>query len=194
MSDSPEEKSPLQILYSKNVYDNPWIRVVEHQIRKPTGASGIYGVVHFKNLAVGVIPYEDGKLWLVGQHRLPLNRYSWEIPAGGCLLDSGETPEQCAHRELREEMGIRAMNLEPLIRMHLSNSITDEDSVVYLARRLERLPHAEPEDTEVLKVKEVTLKEAYRMVQAGEITDSMSVAGILRLVLLEREGGLSTLS
>jgi 8-oxo-dGTP pyrophosphatase MutT (NUDIX family) len=190
----PGDGNPIQVLYSQNKYDNAWIRVVEHQIRKPSGAPGIYGVVQFKNRAVGVIPYENGRIWLVGQHRFALNEYSWEIPAGGCLIESGESLEDTARRELREETGFRAMSLEPIVKMHLSNSITDEFGVIFLARRLERLGHSEPEDTEVLQIKEVALSEAYRKVLSGEITDSLSVAGILRLTLLEREGGLSTLA
>jgi 8-oxo-dGTP pyrophosphatase MutT (NUDIX family) len=191
-----DEQNPFQILYSKNVYDNPWIRVVEHQVRNPKGKPGIYGVIHFKNRAVGVIPYENGKIWLVGQHRFPLDLYSWEIPAGGSPIGGGaaESLEDTARRELREETGLRALSIEPIVKMHLSNSVTDEFAVIFLATKLERVGPANPEDTEVLKLKEVTLAEAYRQVVSGEITDSMSVAGILRLALMEREGALSTLS
>lgn len=181
-----EARNPFTMLSARQVYDNPWISVVEHQVISPAGRPGIYGVVKFKNQAVGVIPYQDGKIWLVGQYRVPLGAYSWEIPEGGA--PHGEDPMEGARRELREETGLEAASFEPLVRIHLSNSVSDEWGIVYLARGLSPGP-AEPEHTEELVVRTVPLDEAYRMVCAGEITDSLSVAGILRLVLLERETG-----
>lgn len=183
-----DPRNPFTVHASRPVYDNPWITVTEHQITTPAGTPGIYGVVHFKNRAVGVIPYEDGKIWLVGQHRFPLDCYSWEIPEGGA--PAGEELVDCAHRELREETGLEAASLERLLEMHLSNSVSDEYAVVFLARGLTRGPAA-PEETEALALRTVTLDEAYALVCAGEITDSMSVAGILRLVVMMREGTLA---
>jgi 8-oxo-dGTP pyrophosphatase MutT (NUDIX family) len=183
----PPARNPFRILGARDVYENRWIRVVEHQVLGPAGTPGIYGVVKFKNRAVGVIPYEEGRIWLVGQHRFPLDAYSWEIVEGG--VSAEEALEAGALRELREETGLRAGRLERLLEMHLSNSVTDEWGVVFLARDLERGASA-PEETEELATRQVSLDEAYRMVCAGEITDSLSVAGILRLVLLRAEGGL----
>ena len=62
------EENPFRVLRARQVYENPWIRVVHHDIEKPRGGEGVYGVVHFKNRAVGVVPYQDGKIWLVGQY------------------------------------------------------------------------------------------------------------------------------
>ena len=73
--------NPWRTLDRRPVYDNPWIAVREDRVIRPDGSSGIYGVVHFKNRAIGVLPVEDdGSVWLVGQYRYPLDRYSWEIP------------------------------------------------------------------------------------------------------------------
>ena len=170
--------NPWQILSSKEQYDNKWINVTEHQVLNPAGNPGIYGVVHFKNMAVGVLPLdEENYTWLVGQYRFPLNRYSWEIPEGGC--PEGEEPLDAAKRELEEETGLRANNYTQLITMHLSNSVCDEYAIVYLARGLSQHTAA-PEETEQLSLKKIHLNDAYAMVQQGIITDSMSVAAILQ--------------
>ena len=107
------------------VYENPWIRVREDQVLRPDGLPGIYGVVEFKNRAVGVLPVEaDGSVWLVGQYRYPVGAYSWEIPEGGGPMS--EDPEATARRELREETGLTAGKIELLTTAHLSNSVSDE--------------------------------------------------------------------
>lgn len=180
--------NPWQILSSTEVYDNPWISVSEHRVIKPSGGEGIYGVVHFKNRAVGVLPLDDeGNTWLVGQYRYTLGQYSWEIPEGGGSLD--EDPLYSAQRELREETGMEAEEWQEILRMHLSNSVTDELAIVYLARRLKQ-GEAQPEDTEQLQVRRVPFEEAYRMVCTGEITDAISVSAILRVKLMLLDGEL----
>ncbi|MRX47499.1 NUDIX domain-containing protein [Pedobacter puniceum] len=177
------EENPWQILESNAIYDNPWIKITEHQVINPTGGKGIYGEVHFKNYAIGIIALdEDDKIWLVGQYRFPLKAYSWEIPEGGGPLDAN--PLASAKRELLEETGLVAQYWEELLRMHLSNSVSDELAIIYLARDFEQF-EAQPEETEELVVKKVHFEEAYQMVLRGEITDSMSVAAILRLKLIK---------
>src|ERR1700749_2172291 len=97
---NPEE-NPWQIVSEKNVYDNPWINLTEYQVINPSGNPGIYGKVHFKNLAIGVLPLdEEMNTYLVGQYRFTLNQYSWEIPEGGGA--AGEHPLDSAKRELLE--------------------------------------------------------------------------------------------
>lgn len=181
------ERNPFRTLSSREVYDNPWIRVIDHQVVKPRGGEGVYGVVHFKNRAVGVVPYDNGKIWLVGQYRFPLERYSWEIPEGGA--PPGEPLETCALRELQEETGLRAGRLSKLFTMHISNSVTDEVGHVFLATELEPGPSA-PEDTEELSVKALPLDEVLALIEQGVITDSITVASIFRVALLKREGRL----
>jgi 8-oxo-dGTP pyrophosphatase MutT (NUDIX family) len=181
------EKNPFQLLDTKDVYSNPWIHVVEHKVITPGGKPGIYGVVRFKNRAIGVVPYENGRIWLVGQYRVPLGEYSWEIPEGGAPYS--EDPLAGAKRELREEMGFAAHSWDLLFKMHLSNSVTNEEAIVYLARRLEKGAPL-PEDTEVFKYKSLTLDEAFTQVVEGKITDSMTVAAIFRIKLMKVEGSL----
>jgi 8-oxo-dGTP pyrophosphatase MutT (NUDIX family) len=176
------ESNPWQIKESKQVYQNKWIKVTEHQVINPSGNNGIYGVVHFKNTAVGVIPIDkENNTWLVGQYRFPLNKYSWEIPEGGSPV--GEDPVNGAARELEEETGLRASTYTKIVEMHLSNSVTDEYAVVYLAEGLTQHTPT-PEETEQLVVKKLPFETAYKMVEEGIITDSMSVAGILKVKLV----------
>lgn len=181
--------NPWKITGQKNVYDNPWISVTEYDVINPSGGKGIYGKVHFKNLAIGIIPLDKSlNTWLVGQYRFSLSQYSWEIPEGGGLLDLD--PLDSAKRELLEETGLLANQWELLLKMHLSNSVTDELAIIYLARDLEQhIP--EPEETEQLTIKKIPFDEAYQMVEVGIITDSITVAAILKIKLLILNGQIS---
>lgn len=170
----------------KRIYDNPWIGVTEYDVLNPGGGKGIYGKVFFKNLAIGAIPIDaEGYTWLVGQYRFPLDRYSWEIPEGGGAL--GVPPVDSAKRELLEETGLVAREWSQLMEMHLSNSVTDEHAIIFLARELEQREPM-PEETEQLVIRRLPFEEAYQMVERGEITDSMSVAGILKVKLMLATG------
>jgi len=177
-----EENNPWTTLETKEVYDNNWINVNEHQVINPSGGPGIYGVVHFKNVAIGILPLdENNNTWLVGQYRYPLNAYSWEIPEGGGPL--GLDPLDGAKRELLEETGLVATEWTELQRMYLSNSVSDELAVIYVARGL-TMGEAEPEETEQLMLRKLPFENAYQMVLNGTITDSMSVAAILKTKIL----------
>jgi 8-oxo-dGTP pyrophosphatase MutT (NUDIX family) len=182
------EANPWKINSEQNVYDNQWINVTEYQVINPSGNPGIYGKVHFKNLAIGVFTLdEDMNTFLVGQYRFPLNQYSWEMPEGGG--PEGTDPLESAKRELLEETGLKADNWTEILRMHLSNSVSDELSVIYLARGLAQF-EAEPEDTEQLIVNKVPFAEVYQMVCDGTITDAMTVAAVLKVQLLITENRL----
>jgi hypothetical protein len=149
-----ELTNPWKILSEKCVYDNDWITVTEFDVINPNGGEGIYGKIHFKNIAVGVLPLDENlDTYLVGQYRFPLNAYSWEIPEGG---------------------GTEKEN--PL-----------EYAVIYLATQLEQLT-PRPEETEKLQVKKFTFEEVYQMVERGLITDSISVAAILKVRCMLADG------
>ncbi len=177
MEETPDESNPWTTLGSRPIYDNPWISVREDRVIRPDGQPGIYGVVHFRSRAIGVLPVdESGRVWMVGQYRYTLGRYSWEIPEGGC--PAGESPEDAALRELREETGLEAERLEFLAASHLSNSVSDELGIIYRATGLTR-GASSPEGTERLSVRRIDWGEVWGMLRNGAITDSMSVIALL---------------
>ncbi|MFT3901713.1 MAG: NUDIX hydrolase [Niabella sp.] len=183
-----EQTNPWKITDSKQIYDNPWIGVTEYDVINPSGRKGIYGKVHFKNVAIGVMVLdEDNHTYLVGQYRFVTDSYSWEMPEGGCPLGSGFL--ESAKRELLEETGLVANNWKELFRMHLSNSVTDELAVVYVARELTQ-EIACPEETEQLVVKKIPFDELVKLVEEGAITDSMTVAATMKVQLLKQSGNL----
>ena len=171
------QENPWQTLQSSVRYENPWIAIRHEEVITPAGTPGIYGVVSFKNKAVGVIPIDaDGNTYLVGQYRYPLDEYSWEIPEGGSPL--GTDPLESAQRELREETGLEARRWTRIARIHTSNSATDEEGFLYVAEDLVQGPH-EPEETEELRVWKLPLAEAVGMAMTSRITDALSVSGLL---------------
>ena len=159
------------------VYENPWIQVHHDEVTRPDGTPGIYGVVHFRSRATGVIAIDEAeRVLLVGQHRYTLGRYSWEIPEGGAPMD--EDPLDGAKRELAEETGYTARTWRELIRFTPSNSVTDEEGVLFVASDLEA-GNASPDPTEQLEVRWVPVEDALSMVVAGEIHDLMTQVGLL---------------
>ena len=179
-----ETKNPWSTTSIEVKYENQWILVEEHNVLNPSGNSGIYGKVHFKNIAIGVIPIdEENNTWIVGQYRYPLNEYSWEIIEGGGKI--GVDPLESAKRELLEEAGIIAEEWELLTTVHTSNSVTDEIGLIYIARKLS-FTNALPEETEQLQLKKVPVSELIQMALDNKITDGLSLVGIFKLALLKR--------
>lgn len=175
-------KNPWKTISVKEVYDNPWINITHRDVLNPSGQNGIYGKVHFKNIAVGALPLdEENNTWLVGQYRYTLEKYSWEIPEGGCI-ESIE-PLQAAKNELQEETGIIANKWTKVLDIHTSNSVTDEYGICFLAQDL-TFGKSSPEPCEELIIKKLKFEEAFEMVMNGEITDSLSIATIMKVKLL----------
>lgn len=183
MAPTSAEQNPWQQRSRKEIFSNRFITLFVDDVLRPDGEPAEYSVVHFKNRAVGVVALNDkGQVLMVGQWRYPLNEYSWEIPEGGGPLE--EAPEDTARRELQEETGYRCDNLQLLARAHLSNSVSDEEALVFLATGLHP-GESNPEGTEQLQVAWRPFEEALAMVLDGRITDSMSVIGLQRLALLK---------
>ena len=157
-------------------YSNPWLEVYHDEVDRPDGSEGIYGVVHFRTRAVGVVAVaDDGRLLLVGQHRYTLDEYSWEIPEGG--VDDGEELLEGAKRELREETGYDAVEWRQIARMSVSNSVTDERGAIFLATGL-RTGEATPDPTEDLALRWATLDQVLAEMQSGAIHDLITLAGV----------------
>ena len=175
-------ENPWKTIDSEVRYENNWLAIRHENVITPAGTPGIYGVVSFKNKAVGVIPLDaDGNTYLVGQYRYALDEYTWEIPEGGAPV--GQDMLASAQRELQEETGFVAARWTKLARIHTSNSATDEEGFIYVAEELTPGPHA-PEETEELQLLKLPLADAVQMVMDGRITDSISMAGLLMVARL----------
>lgn len=192
MADQPDWMTPhgrpWRSRASRLVYDNPWISLTEHEAEAPTGFTSPYGVLHFKNLAIAVLPlHADGGVTLVGQHRFPHAAYSWEIPEGGAPL--GEDPLEGARRELREEAGLHAAQWREVLRVEMSNSVTDEVGVGFIATGLTEVA-AEPDETESFSLARIPFRAALELAVTGAIPDMLSVAMLLRAYHMAVEGDL----
>jgi len=184
--DRPVANGPWTRRSRRTAYQNPWVTIWHDDVTRPDGEPGIYGVVHFANLAVGVLVLDDDdRVLLVGQHRYPLDTWSWEIPEGG--VPDGESAIDGARREVREETGVDAADLRELARLHLSNSVSDEVAVVYVARAVGH-GEASPDGTEAIDVRWLPFDEVLEMCLDGRITDAMTVIAVERFALLRETG------
>jgi 8-oxo-dGTP pyrophosphatase MutT (NUDIX family) len=184
-AEDPTAISPWRRHSRRTAYENAWIQVHHDEVTRPDGQPGIYGVVHFRNRAIGVVAIDDrDRVILVGQYRYPLDRYSWEIPEGGVPFD--EDSLEGARRELREETGIEAASWREIATLDLSNSISDEVGLLYLATDLTD-GDAAPEGTEELRLSRVPFEEVMAMVDRGEIPDAMSQLALERVARLRKD-------
>lgn len=181
-----EQQNPWKINNKETVYENKWIRVTHHDVTTPHQTQGIYGTVHFKNYAIGIVPIdEEGYTYLVGQYRFAIQAYSWEIPEGGGLIEDDIL--EAARRELQEETGLVAEQWLQFAILHTSNSATDEKAFLFLAQKLKHV-QMQPDETEQLQIRRVKIETAIEMALRGELTDAISVAALLKLkILLERK-------
>jgi 8-oxo-dGTP pyrophosphatase MutT (NUDIX family) len=175
---------------ARTVYRNPWLIVREYETIAPTGADAQYGLVHFRNQCIGVLPIDDeGGTLLVGQQRFTHGGYSWELPEGGA--PHGVAPLDGAKRELAEETGLRAEHWLPLVEdAKLSNSVTDEQGYAFIAWDLSPDDSCGRDSSEELSVRRVSFAEAVRMAISGEISDAFTLVMLLKADHLLRTGAL----
>ncbi|WP_300375711.1 NUDIX hydrolase [Henriciella sp.] len=183
-----KNNGPWRIHSTEESFSNPWIRIETSQVTHPNGDPGIYGVVRYANLAIGVLPVDEaGYTWLVGQHRFPFDAYSWELPEGGGPMDV--MPLESAQRELKEETGLTAENWQEIGRWHLSNSVSDERAIGYLGWGLKEGESA-PEPSEALEVRRVTVQELVELCLDGTVTDAFTVLMTLSALQQAKAGKL----
>jgi ADP-ribose pyrophosphatase len=175
----PDTRSdPFTILSSRIAYENAWIKVEHQDVIRPDGEQGVYGIVHFANRAVAILPLEaNGDVWLIGQWRRPLNAWSWEIPEGGVPFD--EDLEVGARRELEEEAGLIAGTLVKVLEFDASNCVTDEMGTSFIAHDLTSGTLA-PDPTEVLVLRRLHFTDLLAEIDQGLIRDGPTLATVLR--------------
>lgn len=170
------------------VFQNPWMTITRHPATAPTGMAADYVVMRPRNVGTGVLPiHDDGTVTLIGQHRFTLMRYSWEMPEGGAPMD--EDPFDAVRRELAEEAGLAAAHWLPALDMDLSNSITDERAMTWVAWGLTPVP-TDPDPTEVLVEARVPFGDLMHQIARGAVRDSLTVATAYRAYHMAREGAL----
>jgi 8-oxo-dGTP pyrophosphatase MutT (NUDIX family) len=176
-------RNPWRTLSSRTLYRNPWLTLREDKVIRPDGAEGIYSVVEVQPSCGIVAINDENKIALVGQWRYVHNRYSLEIPTGGSEQD--ETPLDAAKRELLEETGLTARDWTALGTIDNSNGATTDVAHLFLARNLTTGP-AVPQGDEQIELRWMSFADAVLSVMNGEITESVSVAAILKVELLGR--------
>lgn len=184
----PSTNGPWTVHGTDVSYENPWIRVETSAVTHPDGSDGIYGVVRYANRAIGILPIDEmGHTWLVGQHRFPFDSYSWELPEGGGPMS--DAPLDAARRELSEETGLSAESWLEVGRWHLSNSVSDEKAIGYIAWGLTE-GEARPEPSEELALRRVSFAELVSMCLEGEITDGFTHLIVFAALARARKGEL----
>jgi ADP-ribose pyrophosphatase len=188
MSSQPLSADPFRVVSSETVYENPWIQIEHQDVIRPDGELGVYGIVHFSNRAIAIMPIEDnGDTWLVGQWRRPANMWSWEIPEGGVPFE--EDLKVGALRELEEEVGLKAGNIMEILRFQPSNCVCDEVGVCFLAFDLQAGQMA-PDPTEVLRVRRVHFTQLLEEIEQGQILDGPTQLTALKVYQLATTGRL----
>jgi len=173
---SSSDKIRVRVVSHRRVYDGKILSLELDEIREAGGAKALREVVRHRG-SVAALPVDDeGRLVLVRQYRHPIGQTLWEVPAG--LLEKGESPEQAIRREIEEEVGRRAGDLERLAVIHPTPGFCDEVLHLFRATRLEETPVRHDED-EVLEVKWFTLDEARRMMRGGELRDAKTLVALL---------------
>ena len=168
----------------KLVYENAWIEVLHDEVTRPDGEAGIYGVVHFRHLAVGVVPLdaETDRVLLVGQFRYVLDRYSWEIPEGGAGLDEEPLEAGAPGASWPKR---RATPAAPGASCAGPTSPTRSATRARSSLRPRTWWQARPRRRAAssLETRWVAFDEALAMIARGEITDAMTILALQQLAL-----------
>ncbi|HQY91612.1 NUDIX hydrolase [Caldilinea sp.] len=169
---------PWKTQSSRPIYDNKWMHLREDIAELPDGRTTLYGVVTFGE-CVGVLPFvDDDNVVLVRQYRYVFGENQrWEMPTGG--MKPGESPEAAALRELQEEVGYTAQQLDPVSTYYTSKSVCYEIAHLYLGYELQRAV-LQPDETEFFEVAVFPFDEVLAMVNRSEIRDGMTVIAVLQ--------------
>ena len=173
----PDDQLRETFLSSEEIYPGKIIRVEKWQVALPSGSTAMREIVKH-NGASAIVPVDDaGNVTMVRQHRIAIDKCTWEIPAG--KLDSpGEDPFDAAKRELEEETGLQAEHWQKLTSMYTTPGFCNERISIYLATGLSQHP-AHPDADEFLRLKKIPLDDAIAQCVSGELQDSKTLVGLL---------------
>lgn len=175
----------MQTIDTRQVYENPWMRVREDRIRRQDGSPGIYGVVDKPDYAL-VIPLDGDRLHMVEQFRYPLGLRRWEFPQGTAPGLESPDPLDLAARELREETGLRAGSMTELGLLDVAPGMSSQRGRVYLATELTEGPHEREPEEQDMRTAWIDRAEFEKMIQRREVTDAQSIAAYAMLLMHER--------
>nr|WP_042195080.1 NUDIX hydrolase [Kibdelosporangium sp. MJ126-NF4]CEL21637.1 ADP-ribose pyrophosphatase [Kibdelosporangium sp. MJ126-NF4]CTQ92418.1 ADP-ribose pyrophosphatase (EC 3.6.1.13) [Kibdelosporangium sp. MJ126-NF4] len=175
----------MQTIDTKQVYENPWMRVREDKIRRQDGSDGIYAVVDKPTYAL-IVPLDGDRLHMVEQFRYPLGLRRWEFPQGTAPGMADMDPIDLAARELREETGLRAATMTELGLLDVAPGMSSQRGRVYLATDLTEGPHEREHEEQDMRTAWIDRKEFEAMIQRQDITDAQSIAAYFMLLLHER--------
>lgn len=169
------DKLNEKTLSSKKIYEGKIINVRLDRVHLPDGKEGCREVVELGG-AVAIVPLCRDEIYFVRQYRTPVEKTLLEIPAG--RLEPGEKPEECAKRELAEEIGFGPSQLQQLAFFYSSPGFSNETLYLYLAQGLISQP-VPKEEGEFLQVEKMPFSEAMDKLSRGEIEDGKTIAGLL---------------
>lgn len=164
-------------LQSEMIYGGKRLRLRRDEVELPSGRRTFREVV-VQPGAVAIVPVtEEGDVFLVRQFRYAVGSELYEIPAG--ILESGESPEQCAVRELSEEVGLIAGRIEKLGQFYTSPGVMNEVMHLYRATNLIKTEHTTEEGISVVRM---SLGQAIDKIRKGEIVDAKTICGLFWVV------------
>lgn len=163
-------------LATRRVYEGKVLSLDVDDVEEPGGVRAVREVVRHRGSVAALAVHDDGRVVLVRQYRYPVDQEVWELPAG--RIDHDETAEEGARRELEEEVGLRARNVEPISVFYTTPGFCDETMHLFRATGLSPVP-ARPEEDERIEAMACTLEEARDMIRRGDVREGKTLVALL---------------
>jgi len=166
---------PFEVVQREILYRGKVFNIRQDHVRLPDGKLAKWDIIDHP-AAVTILPVDsEGLIWFIRQYRLPAGKELLELPAG--VLEEDEDPEMGAQREIREEIGMSADDLEQIGSFFLAPGYSTEYMHVFLGRSLRHEPLAQDED-EFIRVEKMSYKQALDSIELGEIQDAKSLVAL----------------